>query len=247
MYAKKEYRTQWGICVEEYHSGRYMLPGEKRQPKRKPTPEQMKKSNERQRQKKARLLLLENFSPLDYHTILTYRRDERPERVEDVKQHLARLIRRLRDWFRRQGQTLKWVANIERGKRGAWHIHLVINRIPELDVQLARLWPYGRPKNVLIEDAKGLDKLAMYITKGSTEERKGEPEADEIHAFTHSRNLKIPKPTKKVYKRWKTWNREKIRIPKGYYLDPESVEEWADCLGYMHREYMLYRLPVRRE
>lgn len=247
MYTQRKYRTQWGTCVEEYHSGRYMPPGEKRQPKKRPTPEQMKRSNERQKRKKARLLLLENFSPMDYHTVLTYRKEERPERLEDVKQHLARLIRRLRDWFRRQGQALKWVANIERGKRGAWHIHLVINRIPELDVKLAGLWEYGRPKNVLIEDAKGLDHLASYIVKGSHDDEKEELEAEEIHAFTHSRNLKIPKPEKKVYRRWKTWNREKVRIPKGYYLDPESLEEWVDCLGYMHREYTLYRLQVRRE
>ena len=232
--------------MEEYHSARYMPPGEKRQPKKKPTPEQMKKSNQRQKQKKARLLLLENFSPMEYHTVLTYRQDERPEKLEEVKDHLAKLIRRLRDWYRRQGGMLKWVANIERGKRGAWHIHLVINRIAGLDVKLAALWEYGRPRNVLIEDAKGLDRLAVYITKES-QPGKADPESGEIHAFSHSRNLRMPKPAKKVYRRWKSWNREKIRIPKGYYLDPESMEEWVDFAGYMHREYMLYRLPVRRE
>lgn len=244
MYTQKRYKTRWGICVEEYHSPRYMPPGEKRQPRKKPTPEQVRKNNQRQRVKKVRLLMLENFSPMDYHTILTYRKEERPEKIEEVKRHLARLIRRLRDWYKKQDRVLKWIATIERGKRGAWHVHIVISRIHGLDVKLAGMWEYGRPRNVLIEDAKGLDHLAAYITKGSGGE---DGEQAEESSFSHSRNLKSPKVTKKVYRRWKTWNREKIRIPKGFYLDQDSVDEWIDCLGYMHREYTLYRLQKRRE
>lgn len=238
MYAQKKYKTRWGIYVEEYHSVRYQVSG-KRQPKRKPTPEQVRKNNHRQKVKKARLLLLQNFAPSDYHTTLTYRQEERPEKIDEVKKHLSGMIRRLRDWYKRKGAVLKWVATIEKGKRGAWHIHLVINRIDELDVKLAGLWTFGRPRNVLIEDAKGLDHLAGYITK-STGDTEGES------SFTRSRNLTMPKPKKKIYRRWKTWNREKVRVPKDHYLDKESVTEWTDCFGYMHREYMLYRMEKKK-
>ena len=46
-YMKKIYRFANAIEVQEYHSGRYGAPGMGRQKKQKPTPEQIKKKNQR--------------------------------------------------------------------------------------------------------------------------------------------------------------------------------------------------------
>ena len=240
MYTRKKWITRAGIVVEEYHSPRYQAPGEHRGPRRKPTPEQVRKNNQREKEKRVRLLLLENFSPMDYHTTLTYRKEERPESMEKCKEDLRKTLRKLRAWYRSKGEELKWIANIERGSRGAWHIHIIVNRIEGTDVQLSRVWPFGRPKNVLIEDAEGMNRLAAYITKRQEEDEK---EGQRTSSFSRSRNLRMPQEQKKHYLHWKTWNRQKIRIPDGYYLSKESYREWDDCFGYPHREYTLFRIP----
>ncbi|MBR2999567.1 MAG: hypothetical protein IKF39_01100 [Oscillospiraceae bacterium] len=239
MYTRKKWITRAGVVVEEFHSARYQAPGDHRGPRKKPTPEQVKKNNQREKEKKIRLLLLENFSPMDYHTILTYRKDERPGRMEECKADLQKMLRKLRAWYRKNGKELLWMANIERGKRGAWHIHIIVNRIDGTDVQLSKLWEFGRPKNVLIEDTEGMGRLAAYIAK-RPEDDEGEENA---RSFSRSRNLRIPEEHKKHYLHWKTWNRQKIRVPEGYYLGKESYKEWEDCFGYPHREYTLFRIP----
>ena len=81
--------------------------------------------------------------------------------------------------------------------------------------------------------------LAAYLTKTpETDKRLRET------SYSTSRNLPLPEPKKKTYVRWKTWN--KIRIPKGYYLDEESVHEGNNPFtGYPYREYTLLKLKRR--
>lgn len=60
------------LYVEENHDGRYGAPGEKRKPKRKPTPEDIQRVNAWKKEKGARLLLMEYFSPGDLWATYTY-------------------------------------------------------------------------------------------------------------------------------------------------------------------------------
>ena len=53
-YEKKTYRYRNAIEIEERHTGRYGAPGLKRQKKKKPTPEQMERQNQHNKEKKAR-------------------------------------------------------------------------------------------------------------------------------------------------------------------------------------------------
>ena len=241
MYTRKTYETKSGRLVEEYHSYEGRPPGWKRSPRRRATPEEMKANNLRNKKRQMKLLLMENFSPGDYHTILTYRRDERPEDLAECKRQFGKFIRRMRDWFRKKGEKLKWICNIECGSKGAWHIHLIINRIPGIDMQLSTLWQYGRPRNVLIQDRNGLPALAEYISKGSVD-----PGGNVIRGMSRSRNLKMPRSRKKKIVRWETWKND-IRIPKGFALDKQSLQEWIGMEGYPHREYILIRLEKRRD
>lgn len=244
MYVKEEYRTKGGRLILEYHSPGARPPDQKRGERRKPTPEEMQRNNQMARTRKAKLLIMENFSPGDYHTILTFAPDQRPGSEEECKRLFRNFRDRMKRAYRAAGQQMKWVANIEVGSRGAWHIHLIINRIQGTDILLDKHWPYGRPRNIIIRDAAGMVPLAAYVSKESTVK---DPDGSEtkIKGFSHSRNLRIPRGKKKVLKRWETWKKD-VRIPKGYEILKGSLEEWTGQDGYPHREYVLLPLVRRR-
>ena len=244
MYIRDEYRTKGGRLVLEYHSPGARPPGQRRGERRKPTTEEMQRNNQMARTRKAKLLIMENFSPGDYHTILTFSPGSRPGDEAECKRLFRNFRDRMKRAFKAAGYELKWVANIERGSRGAWHIHLIINRIPGTDLLLDKHWPYGRPRNIVIRDAAGMVPLAAYVSKESTVK---DPDGSEtkIKGFSHSRNLRIPRGKKKVLKRWETWKKD-VRIPKGYELLKGSLEEWTGQDGYPHREYVLLPLVKRR-
>lgn len=236
-YTKKIYRLKKGIEVEEYHTAKYGAPGQERSPKKKLTPEQMEKQNQVNREKKARRKLREHFQENDYFSDLTYRRDDRPVDMEMAKEHFRKFIREVRRDYRKRGCELKWMRNIEVGTKNGWHIHLIINRIPDTDIILKEAWPHGKVINDLMYEKGSFAELASYITKTPiTDPRLRESD------YSASRNLPIPEPEKKIYILWKTW--KKIRIPKGYYLDKSSLQEGINpYTGYRYRSYSL--LPLQ--
>ena len=234
MYRKTEYRFADAIEIEEYHSARYGAPGEKRQPKRKPTPEQMAAANQRTREKTCRRKLRANFKEDDYFVTLTYRQEARPPDMERAKKDLQKMLRKLREGYRKKGEVLKWIANIECGTRGAWHVHLVANRIRDGDALISRLWKYGRVTLQLIYEQGKYHKLARYMTKTP----RTEPRIREAH-YMSSRNLPVPKPKRKVI-RWKTFRQ--IKPPQGWYLDTETCFEGINPVtGFRCRSYTFLR------
>ena len=90
--------------------------------------------------------------------------------------------------------------------------------------------------NQLLYEQGEYKELAAYITKTPrTDNRLRESNYDA------SRNMPLPEPKEKIYLHWKTWN--KIKIPEGYYLDPDSVHEGQNPkTGYPYRTYTLLKL-----
>lgn len=232
----KRFRFRNAIEVEESHRGRYGAPGQKRQKKQKPTPEQMEKLNRYNREKTARRKLRQNFEPGDYFSDLTYRKDARPVDMGMAKAQFAVFIRKLRKEYRKRGHELKWMRNIEVGTRGAWHIHLVVNRIPDTDLLLAAIWEYGGVHSQLLYDKGEFRKLAAYITKT--------PETDprlKESSYSASRNLPIKDPEVRETEEKRIPG--KIRVPAGWYLDQDSVHEGINPVtGYFYRHYTLLRI-----
>ena len=74
-FTTKTYRFKNAIEREQYHTARYGAPGQKRQKKKKPTPEQMEKINQYNREKTARMKLREHFRENDYFADLTYMKE----------------------------------------------------------------------------------------------------------------------------------------------------------------------------
>ena len=66
------------LYVEENHDGKYGAKGKKRLPKRKLTPEDVQRVNAWNKSKRARLRLMEYFSPGDLWVTFTYKPENRP-------------------------------------------------------------------------------------------------------------------------------------------------------------------------
>lgn len=68
--------------IKKYKRGNYGAPGREEGKKKKPTPEDVRRQNERNRRRKVQRLILMNFKEGDWHLILKYRpgRGRRPVR-----------------------------------------------------------------------------------------------------------------------------------------------------------------------
>lgn len=235
-YKKKTWEFRRAIEVMEYHTGRYGAPGQKREKKKKATKEDMEKVNQYTKERKARHRLRTYFYKNDYFSCLTYKVEERPPDMKAAKKDWSNALDVIRREYKKRGEQLFWMRNIEVGTKGAWHIHLIINRIPDTDVILKKAWTKGKVVNQLLYEQGEYKELAAYITKTpKTDNRLKET------AFDASRNMPLTEPKEKIYLHWKTWN--KIKIPEGYYLDPESIHEGENPKnGYPYRTYTLLKL-----
>lgn len=232
-YRQKKFIFKNAMEIEQYHSPRYG-PSGIRGPREKPTPEQMEKINHRNKIRTCRHKLRQNFDINDYFVCLSYRKEERPGGMEGAKKDWQKFITKLRREYRKRDSELKWIRNIELGSKGAWHIHLIINRIPDTDVILSACWDHGRVWHELMHDRGEFRDLAEYITK----DEKSDPRLKEA-SYSTSRNLPVPPPVKKDYKR-KTWPK-KPWCPKGFYIDEDSIYEGINRMGFEYRSYTVLR------
>ena len=129
------------IEVEEVHSSRYGQKGYKRASRAKPTKEEMAAVNERNQVKKLRRIIATNFDSDDFHLILTYAKDQRPD-PEGAKDILGKFIGALRRAYRRLGKELKYIVVTEY-KHTAIHHHMIINGIEGTPKLVKKLWAYG--------------------------------------------------------------------------------------------------------
>ena len=102
------------IDVEEYHDGNYGAPGQKRQKKKKPTKEDIRKNNASQKARRARLRLLQYFGPGDCFATWTYEKSRRPEDMQAALKDFQKAIRKVREDYKKRGYELFWIRNIER-------------------------------------------------------------------------------------------------------------------------------------
>ncbi len=91
-YAKLMYRSENAIDVSEYHTGRYGAPGQKRQKKKKATPEQIERQNQYLRERNVKWKLWDHFDVNDYFSTWTYRKDARPPDMETAKKDFKKAI-----------------------------------------------------------------------------------------------------------------------------------------------------------
>lgn len=164
-YTKHIYNLGNAIEVEEKHTYRLRAPGMKREKKRKLTPAQMKAVNQKNKEKRCRRRLRKYFRENDYFVCLTYKKEERPSSMAEARKDFSDALRKIRKEYAKAGYKVKWIRNIEVGTRNAWHIHLVINRIPDTDLILRKSWKKGKVICQLMYEKGEFKDLAAYLTK----------------------------------------------------------------------------------
>lgn len=232
-YKKDSYNFGSTIEVEENMIGRYGAKGEKRTPRKKATPEQIKKQNQYNKEKRERRKIKANFGVSDYWITLTYIKGERPnegEAVEDLK----RFLRKLRKAYKRLGVKLKYIAITEVGIRGGVHHHMLLNRIEDTDLIIAGEWEKGHVNLTKLYEKGNFKDLAEYVAKQPDEENKLK-----FKRYSCSRNLKTVEPERKELKRWI----EEPKAPKGYYIEKETLVEGINPVtGHKYRHYTIVRI-----
>ncbi len=244
VYRKVIYDMGVVMQIKKYKRGNYGAPGEKREKKKKPTPEDVRRQNERNRWRKVQRLILMNFKEGDWHLILKYRPGERPETCDEAKAQLRKFLNRMREAYKKAGIPFKWIAVTERGKRGqVLHHHLVIEDIRRDGIDtvklVKKLWTYGSEFFVSLYDDGEYEKLAEYIVKAETKEEGG------WCTYSRSRNLKPPvKIVKDVpHKRW----RDPPVAPEGWYVVKDSVHNGENPVtGQPYQHYTIKKLTGTR-
>lgn len=240
MYVRDEYNFGRVVEIEDHHTARYRPPGEKRGKREKPTPKEMEKYNQYMKVKKCRHKLRKYFTDKDYWVLLTWRREERPPDMAVAKKIFSDFMKKVRKLYKLKETPCRWIRNIEVGSRGAWHIHLIINRISDLDVILNEAWRWGRVSIRFLYEEGGFADLAEYVTKSE----KTDSSLREAN-YSTSRNMPLDPPHRTVYLRWRTW-KENLRVPKGYEVDKNSIVEGINPItGYPYRRYTAYKIPEK--
>ncbi len=241
MYAKVVYDMGWVKEVKKYYPGNYGAPGQKRKKKEKPTPEVIIRQNHSNRVKKIQRLILANFREGDWHLVLKYKKDKRPESIRDAKKILKKFIDAMRETYKKAGRPFKYICVTERGKRGACHHHLIIEDIVDSKLNtkkvVMKLWREGSWAFIPLYEDGEFEDLADYIAKKETKEE------NEGCSYSRSRNLITPQPQKEII-RHKRWSREP-RPEKGWYILPDSVRNGENPVtGYPYQCYMMRRIDT---
>ena len=128
----------------------------------------------------ARHRLLEYFGKGDYFLTLTYRVEARPPDMAKAKKDFTNLISKLRTRYKKEQIELRWIRNIEKGTKGAWHVHMVITGCRDTIRWVEECWPHGGIYAEQLEKSKyyeeDFSQLASYITKTRRWEKRGRME-----------------------------------------------------------------------
>lgn len=243
MYQLDIYRFRTSTEYEYKFVGNYGAKGEHRARKQKRTPEYIEKQNQYQRTKTVRHLLKANFKEGDLWTTLTYSSNE-GKSIKEISEDLQKFLKNLRYQYKKAEKACKYIYRIEIGSKGGIHIHIILNRIPDLDRMIQRLWKHGKSFNELL-DGGTYDRLAEYIVKQPTDQQKKllktfNEDAKKLIRYSCSRNLVRPQPETKTYSRrtMQTVFNNDLVPEKGYYIDRDSIRRGInEFTGYSYLYY----------
>lgn len=253
-------KTHIGINTIEYeyhYAGKYGLKGEIRAKRKKPSPEQVKKQNQINRENKLRRLIAANFYKNDYWVCLKYKKGTR-KTIDEAKKDLSKFLRGMRKEYKVRGEQFKFVYRLEIGRLGGLHVHILFNRIWMCDILASKCWAHGSINFTPVYELGGFRRLASYICKPVPDEEQmslddmlPEFEKDEfkqIVKYSTSRNLVRPEPLVKKYSRLTM--RKKIQrgpVPRqGYYIDKDSIVIGVNpYTGYSYMNYTEIRIKQK--
>lgn len=231
MYWQDRWIIKDTIEVEIKYAGNYGAKGEKRGKKVKASPEQIKRQNQINKEKRMRRLIKANFDEGDLWLTLKYKKGDRPD-IPSIKKDLKKFIERMRRRYKSEDEEFKFIYRLEVGSRGGVHIHMIVPRIRGSDIELdiQKAWQQGRVNYQALDDGD-YKELASYITKPPNEECYKQismfPKEDrrEFIKYSSSRNLIRPEPERKVYSK-RTVRKMILNGPEpteGYFIDKDSI------------------------
>ena len=250
MYNKKMYTAGETIEIEKVFSTH---PGKKRSKHTKPTPEGMKKYNERLAEDNFRRIINANFEHNDLHIVLTYRKNKRPPPGEAGEQ-LEKVIRTARMKYKKIGLDLKCVAvtgytedkdgmpEDEKHDEVAVHHHLIANYA---DIRIwTEIWKdFGRVWFFPLDNRGDYSQLANYIIRHSHDLFRSE-DAPGRKRYRYTKNLIKPKPKEEAVQA-DSWTKDPKPL-KGYFIDRDSIRYGvSEKTGYPYQFYRMIRIiPV---
>lgn len=246
MYLKKTYEYKNIIEVEKTCSGRY---GRKCQvsAKRNPTKESQRKENERRMIRNLNRIIEANFTEDDFHVVLTYKKENRPQ-PQESKDIIKKFLASMRKEYKARNWEFKYIIVTEYRKK-AIHHHVIMNDLPQdrekeninkdhmtLLKLLKRHWKYGKRFLTALYGEGEYEDLASYLVKETTETFKDD-EAPCKKRYSCSRNLVHPEPEVKKIKAF-TW-RDEPKAKKGYEIIKDSIYSGINCMGFPYQYYKM--------
>lgn len=190
IYRAKIYRC--GAYMDFYGYPVFPVPLSCRTGKRirkKPTRKMQEKLNWRHAAEKLTRILNTNFTEEDLSLTLTFR--ENPIDDEAAKKAIQRFLHKIRYRFKKMGRELKYVWQLEKSKKGRYHIHMVLSGGIDRD-KLEKLWGNGYANSKRLQfDQNGLAALSRYIGKSCVD---SEEERVTYRSYNGSKNLIDPEP-----------------------------------------------------
>ena len=235
-YITDEYHFPNSIEVEHKWAGRYGAKGEKRSPKEKATPEQVKKQNQWNREKTYRRKVKQNFKKGDYWNTLTYPGGTR-KTLKEVQKDMSDLLRTMRREYKKLEVPFKWIYRIEIGSQGGIHVHMICNEVRGQPIDLIMQDRWHEITNGFINfkryegDEEAANKIGNYISKELTEQQSNKCKElgltpKDFTKISCSRNLEKPVHVRKKYSHWTMRKIVDAQMPQarpGYYIDKQSV------------------------
>lgn len=240
-YRQIEYKTQHSIEIIKCIPAAYRKGQERGERIRPKTKEEIRQANMRQAARKLARKINANFGPGDYHLILTYRRAPDKQQAQDA---LKGFLKSLRAKYKKSGGEFKYITVTEYKNRRIHH-HLIVNNIQmegrTLPGMIRELWKEnGRVQFIPLYDSGEYSQLASYLIK-ETENTFREEDTPFRQRYTCSRNLITPKPEVRDRKIRKGWAAHPKPRP-GYYIQPDSLYNGYDKMGYRYQRYIMIRL-----
>lgn len=250
--------TRYGPCIDVgyTYAGTYGAKGEKRNKKIKPTPEQIRRQNQRNRERYMKQLIYLNFKEGDYWICLKYQKGYRPN-PNVVVRDFGKFWDRLRYRYKKRGRPLKMVARLELGKFGGAHIHIIVNEIGDTGKLVSEAWKQTQNNaGVNLQFLRdNYEELAAYIVKEpkrkALEQISMFPEEiqKQFVKYTCSRNLVRPKTERKEYSHWTMARilRDGPTPSEGYYIDKSTVRQGVNPFtGFSYLYYTERRIDRKR-
>ncbi len=181
-------------------------------------------------------MLNANFDENCWYITFDYKKEQRPESMEVLHKQEQKLLRDLRKIYKKENAVFKYVWTAEVGKRGGAHIHMVVSPI---DIRLLKnIWQYGWTTIKPMDSSGQYRRLAEYFIKYFQKTRDTDEQIQK-KSYNPSKNLVRPVPKKKPM-RGKKFSYE-IKVPRGWYLDKDSVRQGITADGYEFQYYTIIK------